>query len=226
MKASKFCSFFGYTIRRNEGFTEDGELYRYEVVDNDGTFATRYVRNVTELTDQFDQCLQNYVDDTLQEYGFMPDDNSSDGFYTQALKFINDGKGADLKGTDTHMIIECLCNPLKIEDDITGDNRENVKGFVFDYFADMVTYADNAITALCAQENMTLKEIIETIISVADTDSIGEKESVMELYATLYQQLYIVCYEDFLSGMHEMLAQAKLYENEENKTGIKFVITE
>ena len=211
MKASEFAGFFNFTISREEGFIKDGPMYRFAVTDNEGTLATRYIFEVSELVDQFDICLHDFVDATLLDFGFYPDDNSNLGFYGQALDFINNGIGSDLKGTDTYKIIECLCDSSKIEDDVTGDNSENVKGFVYDYFADALKYAQEAVDCLCFKECRSLKEIIELVVDAADTDSIGEKESVEELYATLYQQLSPVCLEDFLSGWHELIFQAEMY---------------
>ncbi|WP_026653540.1 hypothetical protein [Butyrivibrio proteoclasticus] len=211
MKATEFCRFFDFDIRREEGFSEFGSMYRFVITDTQGTVSAKYIVDIYDVTEAVDICLGAYIDETLLDYGFIPDENCNDGYYEQALKFITEGDGDALIGTNTHKVIECLCDPKKIEDDVTGDNSENVKSFVYDYFAETLIYAPTAIDALCEKENTSLQEIMEAIITAADTDSIGGKESIQELYATLFQQLSTVCLEDFLSGIHELYNEARKY---------------
>lgn len=118
MKATEFCQFFDFDITAQSPSDNEEVTHRYAVVDNNGTFSTRYIDSVDELTDQFDTMLYDYVDSTLLDYGFMPDDKSDKGFYSQALDFIENGDGEDLKGTDTHKVIKCLTDASLIEDDV------------------------------------------------------------------------------------------------------------
>ena len=210
MKASEFVKFFNFTLRRNEGFTDENRLFRYEVTDDEGTLQTRYVAEVSELVDQFDVCLKDYIDGPLLDFGFMPEGSSELGFYGQALKFINEGDGADLIGTQIHKVIECICDSDKIEDDVTGDNSENVRGFVYDFFAELYKYAPNTIELLVKNEGKSIENIAEIIIDLGDTDSIGGKEDIEALYATFCQQMETQ--DDILTNIHRMLEAAALYE--------------
>lgn len=118
MKATEFCKFFDFHIILNIPNTEEGAHRRYAVIDDQGTFNTRYIDSVDELTDQFDTMLADYVDSTLLDFGFMPDEDVEFGFYKQALEFIENGDGEDLKGTDTYNVIRCLTDSSLIIDDV------------------------------------------------------------------------------------------------------------
>ena len=106
MKATDFCEFFEFTLKKKGRFD-------YVATDDHGTFYDRRVEDVTELADMFDSMLPDYVDATLEEYGFEYDENGNKTYYEQALDWI---MCSELDGTDTHEIVKCLVNPELIEE--------------------------------------------------------------------------------------------------------------
>lgn len=136
MKATEFCNFFEFTIIEEHGVIDskgrdqEGNLvdpygfyegaYNYRISDDQGTFSNRYIQEVSELTECFDSMLQDYVNNTIEEYGFEDDAKSEKTYYEQALEWI-DEKCPDLQNTDTREVIECLVHPEKIVDDLVKD---------------------------------------------------------------------------------------------------------
>ena len=211
MKASDIANYFNHTITR-EDCVVDGEIRRYCIIDDDGVLEEKHILLLTDLMNCFSALEDDYIKADLGLFLFEYDKDSDKGYYEQALEYI---ENSEYEGTIQHKIVDAFVHPEKIEDDITGDNSENVRGFLYDFMATFYQLNEDApnkpetIRLLEAQENMTCAEICEKIISVAATDSIGGKEDIMSLYATIYQQFETQ--EMVLEGFHELLKQASLY---------------
>ena len=80
MKATEFSQYFEFTLDKipfsevpedeRDDFPE-GTEYVYCATDDQGTFATRYFDNISLITEQFNSCLTDYVERTIEEDGFM-----------------------------------------------------------------------------------------------------------------------------------------------------------
>jgi len=114
MKASDFCNFFEFSYEKEHGYADDewyqGE-YNYKATDNQGCFHDRYANDVTEFANEFNSLLQDYVDDTIENYDFVPLGEKS--YYEEALEWI---EHTELKDTDTHEVIKVLVNPDLLEE--------------------------------------------------------------------------------------------------------------
>lgn len=80
MKATELADFFDFTIRLNvdneldEYGKDDDEPTKYVVEDNQWCFASRYIDDVSELTECFDSMLDDYIiRDLEEEFGFEYD---------------------------------------------------------------------------------------------------------------------------------------------------------
>ena len=118
MKATEFCNYFEFTLVRENGVTDDGKEYNYQVVDNQGTFDTKYIDKITELTDCFDSMLKDYIDDYIEENGFKYDKGSDRSYYEQALSWVVD---TTLSETNTHWVIAALADPETLADDTSEE---------------------------------------------------------------------------------------------------------
>jgi len=123
MKATEFCKFFDFTLYRESGIDEDGNEYNYIAVDDQGCWDDRTGSKITDITDWFDACLQDYVEEPIEYAGFEP---KSEGkrywnYYEQALAWCDANE--DYKDTDLRNIIACLLNPELIEDDTEVENE-------------------------------------------------------------------------------------------------------
>ena len=117
MNASEFADFFEFYIEYAPGIDDDGIPYNYVVSDNEVVFQDRLIDNVSELADCFDSMLMDYIDGTLEDYGFVEDTHSNLSYYEQAQKWI-ETECPELRGTDTYEVICCLVNPKLIVDDV------------------------------------------------------------------------------------------------------------
>ena len=115
MKATEFCKFFDFTLERGKFevkdklFYPDG-TYQYCATDDQCCFDDRYVNYVIDLVNEFDFCLQNYVNDYIEEDGFEYNKKKNGSYYDQAVKFAEDTYEKDsvfihilkvLNGTET-----------------------------------------------------------------------------------------------------------------------------
>lgn len=121
MKATKFCDFFEFDIQKGSfRDNEDGEIYRYQVEDTHEVFHTRYVDDVSDLTECFDSMLIDYIDSTLDDYEFVLNEESEKTFYEQAQEYI-EKECSELYDTDTYHVICCINGNESIEDDIVEE---------------------------------------------------------------------------------------------------------
>lgn len=116
MTVSEFCKFFEFTPYKESYTDEYGDVYKYHAVDDQGVFHDRVANKVADFTDEFDSMLVDYIDLTLEDYGFEYDGNG-ESYYTQALEWIEKSKN-DLFDTDTHHVIEALVDPSTLVDDL------------------------------------------------------------------------------------------------------------
>lgn len=133
MKATEFCKFFEFTLYKERGYADEDYYegkYNYKATDDQGVFHTRYVTDVTELADEFDSLLQDYVIDDLECQGFEPDIHEN--WYKQALTWCEENE--EYKGTDIHQVIACLLNPDLIEDDTEEDYVDGTDGVLADIY--------------------------------------------------------------------------------------------
>lgn len=97
MRATEFCKFFDFTLVKEHGFvpgSDDlyaGTEYNYIATDNHGVFQPRYVMDVNELTDMFDSCLKDYIDDMIEEDGFEVDEHYG-AYYDQAYEWAKENE--------------------------------------------------------------------------------------------------------------------------------------
>lgn len=119
MKATEFCNFFDFTLEKgkfevkNDIIYDDG-VYKYRATDDQVCFHNRYVNDVNELVNEFDSCLQNYVNDYIEEDGFEYDKEKNGTYYDQAIEF-----GKDIYDEDSvfmHML-KVLFGTETLEDD-------------------------------------------------------------------------------------------------------------
>ena len=115
MKATEFCKFFDFTLERGKFEVKDDLVYlngtyRYCATDDQYCFHDRYVNDVNDLADAFDSCLQNYVNDYIEEDGFKYDKEKDGSYYDQAVEFAEEFYKTDsvlthvlkvLNGTET-----------------------------------------------------------------------------------------------------------------------------
>jgi len=197
MKASKFAEFFDFNIVRNYGCNELDGLYRFEVIDNNGTLPTRRILSVGDLTHCFGSLIEDYIFSNLEYHGFDYAQKGRD--YPAALDFAK--KKSVFKDSDTKEVIECMIDPNLIEDDISDYEviRHNARALLVEWFASLWTsHAFELIFDLQSATKMTIDKIIDTIVKGCEADgeysendaelSIGAMESICELEATLFQQ--------------------------------------
>ena len=108
MKATEFCKFFEFTLQKEHGYDEEYGEYNYVAYDDQGVFHPRYVTYVDELTDMFDSCLKDYIDDNLEEDGFKADEYCG-SYYQQALDWV---KGLDVNEVN-QLIKNCYTDILE-----------------------------------------------------------------------------------------------------------------
>ena len=112
MKASTFCEFFEFDIKRISNI----EMGNYEVYDLQGVFHSRYVDDVSELIDCFDSMLNDYIDDDVEVHGFSNDENNTEkSYYEQMLDWMQ--ANDNYKDTTICEVVACLVNPELIIDD-------------------------------------------------------------------------------------------------------------
>ena len=116
MKASDFCDFFEFTLFKGGYEDEDGITYPYMATDNQGTFEPRFVESVSELSNCFDSLLVDYINDDVESNGFVFDNDDFREYYVQLLEWINESEW--YKDSYLANIVECLVDPLQIEDDM------------------------------------------------------------------------------------------------------------
>ncbi len=85
-------------------------MCNYILTDDQGCFSDIYVEDIEGISDCFDRLLPDYIDRTLEDYGFEYDDNKDGTYYQQAYKWIKSEEGRDLLDTDTFEVIEALVN--------------------------------------------------------------------------------------------------------------------
>lgn len=122
MKATEFCKFFEFTLQKEHGYDEEDGEYNYIATDNQGVFHPRHVLYVDELTDMFDSCLKDYVDDNLEEDGFKVDE-SCGSYYQQALDWVNglDDSKQIIKDCYTDILTALVTGTLE-DDTEKGEN--------------------------------------------------------------------------------------------------------
>lgn len=92
MKATEFCNFFDFTLEKgnykvkHDVVYADG-TYKYCATDDQVCFHDRYVNDVNDLASEFNSCLQDYVDDYIEEDGFEYDKEKEGSYYDQAVEF-------------------------------------------------------------------------------------------------------------------------------------------
>ena len=127
MKATDFTEFFEFSISRIEEkevpFDDDCFVYAlqnsdkyYAVSDNQCTFRTRYIDNVSDLVECFDSMLDDYINMNIEEDGFSCCENDDRTYYEQALEWLENND--DYKNTWTFDVVNCLVNPELIEDNV------------------------------------------------------------------------------------------------------------
>lgn len=112
MKASEFCSFFDFTLVKENGYVDEDFYsgdYQYRATDDQGVFHDRYAADVKDLADEFDSMLQDYVDDDLEYNGFEPP--ATGDYYEAALQWL---ETSELKNTDIHDVVKVLVNPNEL----------------------------------------------------------------------------------------------------------------
>lgn len=92
MKATEFCNFFDFTLEKGEfevknDIIYDDGVYKYCATDDQACWDDRYVNDVNDLASEFDSCLQNYVNDYIEEDGFEYDKEKDGSYYDQAVEF-------------------------------------------------------------------------------------------------------------------------------------------
>lgn len=117
MKATDFCAFFEFTLERGENTDEYGETFKYYAADDQGVFQDRHFNDVKELVDMFDSCLNDYIDEYVEdELGFEYDDEKDGSYYEQLLGFLKECK--DEYNCHCHYeIVNALVHPETIVDD-------------------------------------------------------------------------------------------------------------
>ena len=101
--ASEFCEFFDFTLYENTEKEEiDGYVPKYIARDNQLCFYPRYCDDYQDFAWQFDVCFDNYVYDTLCEYGY-------DGKYNfENMQQWIERSCEDLLYTDTYNVLAVL----------------------------------------------------------------------------------------------------------------------
>ena len=133
MKATEFCNFFEFEIQPiskdaykkiNEGvkgyhsfcWADENADKIYEVNDLQGTFQSRYISKVSDLTECFDSMLDDYIDSNAEEDGFSIDENNTEKcYYEQMLDWMQSRE--DYKDTGVCEVVACLVHPDMLEDD-------------------------------------------------------------------------------------------------------------
>ena len=120
MKATEFCKFFDFTLERGKFEVKDDlfypdDTYQYCATDDQYCFHNRYVYDVDDLKGEFDSCLQNYVDDCIEEDGFEYDKERDGSYYDQAVEFAESIYKED--SIFIH-VLKVLNGTEKLEDDI------------------------------------------------------------------------------------------------------------
>lgn len=116
MKATEFAKFFEFTIQFATDFDEYGNEAKYEVIDDQGVFHTRYINKIEELIDCFDSMLDDYIFSIFEEDGYKF--NEHENYFKQLEKWTQDKK--EYEGI--REIILCFIYPELIEEDL-GINK-------------------------------------------------------------------------------------------------------
>lgn len=116
MTVSEFCEFFDFTPYKETYTDEYGEIFKYHAVDDQGCFHDRTANKVEDFTEEFDSMLSDYIDCTLEDYGFEYDENGGP-YYEQALEWI-EKTNRELFDTDTYHVIKTLVHPDTLVDDL------------------------------------------------------------------------------------------------------------
>ena len=125
MNATEFCNYFEFSIYKpsedvkKRYATEDGVIANFVMIDDQGVFHDRVCEKIEEIVDCFDSMLMDYVESTLEDFGFEYDQKSDLTYYEQAHQWLNSDAGKELQGTDTYKVVEALTDPSKIIDDVT-----------------------------------------------------------------------------------------------------------
>ena len=122
MKATEFCDFFEFSIKRisyeelpeDEWFDERDTIY--EVKDDHSCFRSRYVSRVDTLSECFDSMLEDYIETFIEEDGFEYNERDNKTYYEQALEWCEEQEY--YKKSDIKEVIKCLINPSLIENDV------------------------------------------------------------------------------------------------------------
>lgn len=114
MKATKFCEFFEFHIQPATEPDEYGNMYKYEVVDSQGIFDTRYVNEVKELPDCFDSLYDDYIFELFEEDGL--EFSESENKFQQIISAMENND----RYYNSHIkeIVNCILDGNLIEDDV------------------------------------------------------------------------------------------------------------
>lgn len=129
MKATDFCNFFEFSIERiakeeyekvkdsDFAWADENADKIYAVRDDQGVFQTRYINDISDLSECFDSLLNDYIDEDVEEDGFKNIEYDTEkSYYEQMLDWMNNDER--YKGTFVQDIVYCLTNPSAIEDDV------------------------------------------------------------------------------------------------------------
>ena len=116
MKVNEFCDFFDFTYEKEHGEIDEdlysGE-YNHIATDNQGVLHNRYVMNISDLSDEFNSLLDDYINEFIEEDGFEYDENAEGTYYEQAYKWCVDTNYEYKTITD---VLDCIIHPEKIEE--------------------------------------------------------------------------------------------------------------
>ena len=123
MKATEFCKFFDFTLEKGEfevknDFIYDDGVYKYRATDDQGVFADRYTNDITDITDWFDSCLQDYINDDVEEDGFVYVKEQPGSYYEQMLSWLKENGD-----TYYYYVVASLVDPRLIVDDLREEEK-------------------------------------------------------------------------------------------------------
>lgn len=131
MKATEFAQFFDFTIYPREECVIPQNLVgcgpfcmcemdeiKYVVIDNQGIFQSRYISDVSQLSECFDSMLKDYIDDDIEDNGFVYNSKQKKTYYEQALEWLKKSSNEMYKEGYLEEILKALTDPTTIEDDL------------------------------------------------------------------------------------------------------------
>ena len=132
MKATEFTKYFEFSIssiNKNDidfdydyfNYADENDNDFYIVTDDQCVFRPRIISNVETLTECFDSMLHDYIDEDIEQSGFIYHADENDGYYEQMLDYMRNND--EYNNTWVYDVVSCIVNPALIENDVKEEQR-------------------------------------------------------------------------------------------------------